>query len=429
MTLQAAPLVLEKTIKITIQCFHTRLFSVDRKGERTVKQYFAVCELVFPAQRAELRRIALALCRGGVDRRRAAGKGGAKKDRAVILSLQDEGTVYAIWACMRVGVFTLILPPLDKGKLNRFVAVLKSCAPKFLISNKALEQTSEHNPSGMLLRQAFFQVVSLKRIYTDQIKPCDAPVPLCTHQASDMLYLQYTSGSTSAPKGVMVTYGNLMGCIDLCMCIFDFKHTQQSLVSWVPFYRNIGLMVAIFMPAYADHAVAHYVPTLQFLESPLVWLKALSQYQATITAAPNSAYELCVKLVAPEDAAAYDLSHMQRLINGPETVDRFCKLFELSHDTFAPGYGLSECVCGHFVQPGLPQRRHLPGSIPAGPLSAGSQRGKNHRKPGPPGGGYAGGGGADRRLPLPGGGDRGDLPAGRQRLRRLLEKPGGEPGL
>ena len=278
-------------------------------------------------------------------------KGARKGDRAVILSLQDEGTVYAVWACMMIGVvFTLIPPPLDKSKLNRFVAVLKSCNPKFLISNAALEQTNDNNPSAALLRQAFFQVVTLKRIYTDRVKPYRGPSLLCSHQPDDLIYLQYTSGSTSAPKGVMVTYQNLMACIALCMEIFDFKNTHQSLVSWVPFYHNIGLVVAIFMPAYADHAVAHFIPTLQFLQRPVIWLKALSQYQATITAAPNSAYELCTRLVTPSEAEQYDLSHMQRLINGsetvdPHTVDAFCTLFQLPKDTFAPGYGLSECVC------------------------------------------------------------------------------------
>lgn len=278
-------------------------------------------------------------------------KGAKKGDRAIILSLQDEGTVYAVWGCMMIGVvFTLIPPPLDKSKLNRFVAVLKSCGPKFLISNAALEQTNENNPSAALLRQAFFQVVTLKRIYTDRVKPYQGPSLLCRHEADDLLYLQYTSGSTSAPKGVMVTYKNLMACINLCMEIFDFKSTHQSLVSWVPFYHNIGLVVAIFMPAYADHAVVHHVPTLQFLEKPVIWLKALSHYQATITAAPNSAYDLCTRLVTPSEAAQYDLSHMERLINGsetvnPHTVDTFCELFHISRDTFAPGYGLSECVC------------------------------------------------------------------------------------
>lgn len=180
-------------------------------------------------------------------------KGAKKGDRAIILSLQDGGTVYAVWGCMMIGVvFTLIPPPLDKSKLNRFVAVLKSCSPKFLISNAALEQTNENNPSAALLRQAFFQVVTLKRIYTDRVKPYQGPSLLCRHEADDLLYLQYTSGSTSAPKGVMVTYKNLMACIHLCMDIFDFKTTHQSLVSWVPFYHNIGLVVAIFMPAYAD---------------------------------------------------------------------------------------------------------------------------------------------------------------------------------
>ncbi len=278
-------------------------------------------------------------------------KGAKKGDRAIILSMQDAGTVYAVWGCMIIGVvFTLIPPPLDQGKLNRFVSVLKSCEPKFLISNEGLEKTSENKVTGSLLRQAFFQVLALKRIYTDKIKPYHGESLLCAHEEDDLLYLQYTSGSTSAPKGVMVTYKNLMTCIDLCQEIFDFQYTEQRLASWVPFYHNIGLVVAIFMPAMANAAISYFIHTIQFLQKPAIWLQALSKYKATVTAAPNSAYEICTKLFSPEEAKKYDLSSMTHFINGSEvvdsyTVDKFCERFSVSHDAFAPGYGLSECVC------------------------------------------------------------------------------------
>ena len=106
-------------------------------------------------------------------------------------------------------VFTVIPPPLDEGKLARFVSVLRSCKPKFLISNEGMEKESETNVTGPLLKKAFLQVVALKRVYTDRVQPAAGPDAVCPHDADDLLYLQYTSGSTSAPKGVMVTYGNL----------------------------------------------------------------------------------------------------------------------------------------------------------------------------------------------------------------------------
>lgn len=94
-------------------------------------------------------------------------KGAKKGDRAIILSMQDAGTVYAVWGCMFAGVvFTVIPPPIDAGKLSRFVSVLKSCNPRFLISNESMEKSAETNVTGQLLRQAFTHVVKLKRIYT-----------------------------------------------------------------------------------------------------------------------------------------------------------------------------------------------------------------------------------------------------------------------
>lgn len=82
---------------------------------------------------------------------------GAKKgDRAIILSMQDSGTVYAIWGCMIVGViFTVIPPPIDDGKLDRFISVLKSCKPRFLISNESLEKQSDTDVTSRLLKKAF----------------------------------------------------------------------------------------------------------------------------------------------------------------------------------------------------------------------------------------------------------------------------------
>lgn len=277
---------------------------------------------------------------------------GAKKgDRAIILSMQDSGTVYAIWGCMIVGVvFTVIPPPIDDGKLDRFISVLKSCKPRFLISNEGLEKQSDTDVTSRLLKKAFLQVVALKRVYTDKVLPAAAPVELYAHSAEDLIYLQYTSGSTSAPKGVMVTYGNLMGCIGQCLEIFDFQQTKNNLASWVPFYHNIGLIVAIFLPVIADTGISYFIPTLQFLARPTVWLRVISDYKVNITAAPNSAYEVCTRLISPEDAEQYDLSHVTHLINGSEfvnaaTVEKFCELFHISTDCFAPGYGLSECVC------------------------------------------------------------------------------------
>lgn len=278
-------------------------------------------------------------------------KGARKGDRAIILSMQDAGTVYAVWGCMLAGVvFTVIPPPIDDGKLSRFISVLRSCSPKFLISNEALEKTSDADVTGPLLRRAFKNVVTLKRVYTDKVRSSPEEFRPVPRESGDLLYLQYTSGSTSAPKGVMVTYGNLMGCISQCLEIFDFQQDENNLASWVPFYHNIGLIVAIFLPVVANAGVSYFIPTLQFLAKPTVWLRVLSEFRVNITAAPNSAYEVCTRLVSREEAARYDLTHMTHLINGSEfvdagTVEKFCDLFGISSNAFAPGYGLSECVC------------------------------------------------------------------------------------
>jgi len=277
-------------------------------------------------------------------------RGARKGDRAIIFSMQDAGTIYAILGCMMEGVvFTVIPPPIDESKLSRFISVLNSCQPKFLISNYTLEHESKRSITKTLLKKAFLRVISLKRIYTDQVAEHTEYVVSRVFQKNDLVYLQYTSGSTSEPKGVMVTNGNLASCINDCKEAFDFTR-GNNIVSWVPFYHNIGLLITIFITIVAKHGATYFIPTLQFLQKPTVWLKAMSDFKVNATVAPNSAYEVCTKLISKEEAKKYDLSHVNLLINGSEfvyshTIDSFCELFSIPKSSFTAGYGLSECVC------------------------------------------------------------------------------------
>lgn len=278
-------------------------------------------------------------------------KGAKKGDRAIIICMQDAGTVYAIWGCMIVGVvFTVIPPPIDTGKVSRFISVLRSCSPKFLISNEYMEKTQGGGAKGDILKGAFKEILSLKRIYTDKVTPHPEFTEVHSYADEDIVYLQYTSGSTSEPKGVMVSHGNILACLDQCKEIFDFTKGDHNLCSWVPFYHNIGLIVAIFLPMIVSHGISYFIPTLEFLAKPTIWIKALSDYKINATAAPNSAYEIITQIVSKEAAKQYNLKHVTHLINGSEFVDantvkKFSELFEISENAFAPGYGLSECVC------------------------------------------------------------------------------------
>ncbi|HPQ56971.1 MAG TPA: AMP-binding protein, partial [Bacteroidales bacterium] len=279
-------------------------------------------------------------------------KGAKKGDRVVILSLQDPGTVYAVYGAMMAGtLFTIIPPPIDEGKVQRFISVVKSCKPKFLISNFALEhaQHAKIDVKKRLAREALLPALGLKRIYTDRLPNRTDPFSIHSAAPGDVIYLQYTSGSTSDPKGVMVTMKNLMTNIAQVMDVYDFS-TGNNLGMWIPFFHNLGLLIGIYLPVMALEGTAYFLPTLQFLQKPTLWLSMLSRYKINITAGPNSAYAVFQHILNSRSAAEFDLSHVNLFINGSEFVDpltikNFAELFAVRPDAFAPGYGLAENVC------------------------------------------------------------------------------------
>jgi acyl-CoA synthetase (AMP-forming)/AMP-acid ligase II len=165
-----------------------------------------------------------------------------------------------------------------------------------------------------------------------------------------LAFLQYTSGSTAEPKGVMLSHGNLMHNLDMTYHAFGIG-PDSRVVIWLPPYHDMGLIGGILQPLYAGTPVILMSP-LDFLQRPLRWLQAIARYQAAVSGGPNFAYDLCVRKSTPEQRAALDLSHWQKAFNGAEpiragTLTRFATAFAGSGfrpEAFYPCYGLAEAT-------------------------------------------------------------------------------------
>ncbi len=270
-------------------------------------------------------------------------------DRAVIFSMQDYGTMYAVYGCMMAGVtFTVIPPPIDEDKTERFISVLKSCHHRALISNYALEQESGVNLTGRLLREAAVDTLRLKRIYTDKLIPYRRSDVIVPADSEQLVYLQYTSGSTSSPKGARVLWRNLMKNVEQCQDCASFDNV--TLATWVPFYHNLGLVICTCLPPLSRGSRGFYFPTLHFLENPKLWLKLVSDYRIMMTVGPDSAYNACTRIFSDEEAGALSLSQVKYFMNGSEFIsasgtEKFYEMFDIGPNAMAPGYGVAENCC------------------------------------------------------------------------------------
>ena len=165
-----------------------------------------------------------------------------------------------------------------------------------------------------------------------------------------LAFLQYTSGSTGQPRGVMLTHGNLLHNSSLLARAFEYG-PEDYCVSWLPVYHDMGLIGGVLQPLYGEFPCALMPPTA-FLQRPLRWLQAISRYKATISGAPNFAYELCLRKSDPEQIAALDLSGWAVAFNGAEpvrseTLARFAEAFApcgFRREAFYPCYGLAEAT-------------------------------------------------------------------------------------
>ncbi|WP_437981548.1 amino acid adenylation domain-containing protein [Sorangium sp. So ce117] len=178
----------------------------------------------------------------------------------------------------------------------------------------------------------------------------------------DVAYLQYTSGSTSSPKGVMVSHRNVL---QNCRMLADGFGIERgdTFISWLPHFHDLGLIHGILLPLFVGGRCTS-MPPASFISRPMRWLEALSRHRGHHSAAPNFAFDLCVTSSTAEQRARLDLSAWKTVINGAEpvragTLARFLEAFAPSGfrpDALRPSYGLAEATLGVSVSPRRPPR-------------------------------------------------------------------------
>ncbi len=220
---------------------------------------------------------------------------------------------------------------------------------------------------------------AIMRVTVEVLRSGDADrdIDVDTDPARPLL-LQFTSGSTGAPRGVLLSHANIAANCAAIATAYDI-HPGSIGVSWLPLHHDMGLVGHLLMPLWQGGRSAFMDP-LVFLQKPLSWLEAVSNERATITSAPNFAYELCTRAAAGADALELDLSSLTAAICGgepvmPETMENFIACFQrfgFKRAAFAPSYGLAEATL--LVASGRTRAGPMTTTPPRSPASASPER-------------------------------------------------------
>ncbi len=249
-----------------------------------------------------------------------------------------------------------IYPPFRADRIAEYAerqsAILANAGARLLITFREAASVA-----GMLKPL----VPSLEGVTTaDSLAKSHARVPIERHlhaHGDDLALLQYTSGSTGNPKGVMLSHANLLANVRAIGEALGLRKNDVG-VSWLPLYHDMGLIGAWLMPLYFGLPVVILSP-LAFLSHPARWLHAFHRYRGTISAAPNFAYELAAAKVSDQEIQGLDLSAWRAAINGaepvlPATLDRFATRFAkcgFRREALLPVYGLAEASLAVTIPP------------------------------------------------------------------------------
>jgi natural product biosynthesis luciferase-like monooxygenase protein len=292
------------------------------------------CTLTFGALDQLARQIALRLQDAGAQ----------PGDRALLLYPSGPDFLAAFLGCLYARVVAVpAYPPRNARHLSRIDRILHDADARFVLTVADLERkigswlSSRRDVGGWALT------------CTDEaLLPSGDGRVLTTPESKEPAFLQYTSGSTGQPKGVIVTHANIMANMHVIQGAMGL-HRESIVISWLPPFHDMGLLGNLLQPLYLGGQVVLMAPAA-FLQKPLRWLQVISTYRGSVTGAPNFAYDLTTRSITPSQLDGIDLNSLEVAYNGSEPIDaavldRFAAAFAscgLRREALYPCYGMAE---------------------------------------------------------------------------------------
>ena len=307
-------------------------------------------------------------------------------DKLILFLSTNEPFIDAFWAAILGGIIPVpVAPGLSDEHRHKLLRIVRKLGAPYLYSERRLLEriasfASEHG------EQSEFEALRNRVFLVDELDTLSRSGKPYRAAPSDIAFIQFSSGSTSEPKGVVLTHANLMANVLGSSDAAGFSARDVSL-SWMPLTHDMGL-IGFHLVMFANRIHAHLMPTELFVRRPLLWLQFATRVGATILCSPNFGYRHYLKVLGDREPSGLDLSAVRLIFNGAEPISaELCEAFltrlapsGLQRSAMYPVYGLAEAsLAVSFPQPGSPYRvrsfnRHRLGlGEPAQPLDTGDR--------------------------------------------------------